>query len=171
MKAKFFKFILVCLCFMMFITYSHSQDSKMQFPKTEAEIINAFKPLKTRGLGKHRGLDKVVKVAALINFDYNSALIRPESFALLDEYIKALSGGLAVFEFIIAGHTDSIGSNAYNQNLSEKRAASVQNYLISKGIDSKRLKIKAHGELDPIASNSDDEGRAMNRRVEFIMEK
>jgi len=71
-------------------------------------------------------------------------------------------------EVIIAvGHTDSIGSDKYNQKLSVRRAEAVKAYLVSKGIDSKRIYTEGKGEKQPIASNKTKEGRAKNRRVEI----
>ena len=69
----------------------------------------------------------------------------------------------------IGGHTDSRGSTAYNQRLSESRARAVVEYLSSKGIDSRRLKFKGYGSSKPIDTNSTEEGRARNRRVEFTV--
>ncbi|MCR5423140.1 MAG: OmpA family protein [Bacteroidales bacterium] len=69
----------------------------------------------------------------------------------------------------IGGHTDSRGSAAYNQRLSESRARAVVEYLSSKGIDSSRLKFKGYGTSKPIDTNSTEEGRARNRRVEFTV--
>ena len=65
------------------------------------------------------------------------------------------------------GHTDSIGTDAYNQKLSERRAASVKAYLVSKGIDPNRIYTEGKGKKNPIASNKTKEGRAQNRRVEI----
>ena len=67
----------------------------------------------------------------------------------------------------IQGHTDSDGSESYNQDLSDRRAASVLNFLVSTGIDSKRLSSKGYGESVPIADNKSEEGKAANRRIEF----
>ena len=69
----------------------------------------------------------------------------------------------------VAGHTDSMGSEAYNQGLSERRAQSVQDYLVSKGVKAQRLTAKGYGESMPVASNDTDAGRAENRRVELIV--
>jgi OOP family OmpA-OmpF porin len=71
------------------------------------------------------------------------------------------------FNVEIAGHTDSTGSASYNENLSDQRAKSVRQYLIEQGIDADRLTARGYGELEPIASNENQSGRAMNRRVEF----
>jgi outer membrane protein OmpA-like peptidoglycan-associated protein len=67
----------------------------------------------------------------------------------------------------ISGHTDNVGTEQYNVELSEKRARSVYNYLIDKGIDPKRLSYEGYGESDPIATNETEEGRAKNRRTEI----
>jgi len=67
----------------------------------------------------------------------------------------------------IGGHTDDIGKNKTNQILSEKRAESVKQYLVGKGIDPVRIKSKGYGESQPIESNKTEEGRAKNRRIEF----
>jgi outer membrane protein OmpA-like peptidoglycan-associated protein len=69
----------------------------------------------------------------------------------------------------IAAHTDNVGSDANNQILSQKRAESVVQYLVSKGIGTLRLKPKGYGEEKPKASNNDEAGRLLNRRVEFSL--
>ena len=72
----------------------------------------------------------------------------------------------------IQGHTDAIGSDAANQRLSEKRAYAVVNFLVQYGgIDAKRLQAKGYGESQPVASNETDEGRQLNRRVDFVILK
>jgi len=111
----------------------------------------------------------VPKAGALINFDFDSAQIRPESYQLLDEFGKALKFGLADGIFVVAGYTDTMGALEYNQELAERRANAVADYLMARhGIDSSRLIMKGYGETRPIASNDNEEGRALNRRVEFI---
>ena len=68
----------------------------------------------------------------------------------------------------VEGHTDSVGSVAYNQTLSERRAKTVRDYLVSQGIDASRITTRGFGKSKPIASNDTAEGRAENRRVEII---
>ena len=132
------------------------------------KVING-KRYQLRGLRVIADSKLVPKAGALINFDFDSAKIRSDSYPLLDEFGKALKHGLNDASIIIAGHTDNIGSNEYNQELSEERAKSVKNYLLNHhGIDSKRITIKGYGETKPIASNDTDDGRLKNRRVEFI---
>ena len=126
-------------------------------------------PLKVRVVKDIVYVDIYPKTWAQVNFDYDSAVINPESFPLLDQYGRALKGGLSKARLVIAGHTDSNGTDEYNQELSEERAAAVATYLVEiQGISPDRLMVKGFGESKPIASNETDEGRAKNRRVEFI---
>ncbi|MDX2190626.1 MAG: OmpA family protein [Bacteroidota bacterium] len=112
----------------------------------------------------------VMKMENLL-FAYNSGDILPESYASLNGVVDIMKQQKkATFE--ISGHTDNVGSHPYNQKLSEDRVASVVNYLTSKGIENFRIKSKAYGETMPIADNETEEGRTMNRRVEFkVLEK
>lgn len=102
-----------------------------------------------------------------IYFDTGKATIKPESYPILDRVAEFLkSNPKAVVE--IQGHTDSVGSDSYNMTLSQARAESVRNYLISfHQIDPSRLIARGYGETMPIGDNTTREGRAMNRRVEF----
>jgi OmpA-OmpF porin, OOP family len=85
---------------------------------------------------------------------------------VLDEAINILTteGGIAV---IAEGHTDAVGTDAYNQRLSERRAAAVKDYLVKGGISASRIETAGFGESRPVASNETAEGRAQNRRVEL----
>ena len=109
------------------------------------------------------------KVAALIHFDPNSARIRDDAFKLLNEYAKALkSPALADAVLVIAGHTDSVGSDQRNLKLSQERAQAVRDYLVERGIAPDRLIAKGYGEAYPVASNDTEADRERNRRSEFI---
>ena len=131
--------------------------------------IIAGKRYRMRGLKIISDADIVPKAGALINFDFDAASIRPASHALLDEFGKALKSGLPDVTVMIVGHTDSQGSEAYNQKLSEARAQAVADYLNTRhGVSKSRLLVKGAGESSPIASNDSEAGRSKNRRVEFI---
>jgi outer membrane protein OmpA-like peptidoglycan-associated protein len=105
-------------------------------------------------------------VLDVVNFDFDKASLRPEAYAKLDEAAESLKGwGDGKVE--VAGHTDSIGSEAYNMDLSLRRAESVKNYMVNKGIPADRLVIKGYGESQPVADNATAEGRFQNRRVEL----
>jgi len=105
-----------------------------------------------------------------VNFATGSADLLPESFPILNQVIAGLKDNKDV-EIEIRGYTDSQGSAAYNQKLSERRANTVMEYLIAQGIEASRLRAVGYGEADPIASNRTAEGRAKNRRIEFVRTK
>lgn len=99
-------------------------------------------------------------------FDFDKSTLKPEGRQLLDQ-VAQQARGIELETIIAVGHTDSIGTDAYNQKLSERRAASVKAYLVSKGIDPNRIYTEGKGKKNPIASNKTKEGRAQNRRVEI----
>ena len=101
-----------------------------------------------------------------ILFDTAKYAITPETAVILERAYVALSANPEV-NVIIIGHTDSVGSDASNQILSENRAASVKNWLVGKGIDAKRIRTIGKGEKEPRATNDTPEGRHLNRRIEF----
>jgi OOP family OmpA-OmpF porin len=107
-----------------------------------------------------------VTYAADAFFDFDKSVIKPEGKAKLDDLadkVKAIN-----LEVIIAvGHTDSVGSDAYNQKLSMRRSQAVKAYLVSKGIDKTRIYTEGKGEKQPVADNKTKDGRAKNRRVEI----
>ena len=107
-----------------------------------------------------------VTYAADAFFDFDKAVVKPAGKAKLDDLVAKIKG--INLEVIIAvGHTDSIGSDAYNQKLSVRRAEAVKAYLVSKGIEKNRVYTEGKGEKQPVASNKTKEGRAKNRRVEI----
>jgi OOP family OmpA-OmpF porin len=107
-----------------------------------------------------------VTYAADAFFDFDKAVVKPAGKAKLDDLVAKVKG--INLEVIIAvGHTDSIGSDAYNQKLSVRRAEAVKAYLVSKGIEKNRIYTEGKGEKQPVASNKTKEGRAKNRRVEI----
>lgn len=99
-----------------------------------------------------------------VNFELNSAKLTASSVATLDGAAATLNKFTDI-NAEVAGHTDATGSDSYNMSLSDKRAKSVKDYLISKGVSAARLSSKGYGETQPIADNSNKQGRAMNRRV------
>jgi OOP family OmpA-OmpF porin len=107
-----------------------------------------------------------VTYAADAFFDFDKAVLKPEGKAKLDDLTSKIQG--INLEVIIAvGHTDSVGSDAYNQKLSVRRAEAVKAYLVSKGIEKNRVYTEGKGEKQPVADNTTAEGRAKNRRVEI----
>ena len=107
-----------------------------------------------------------VTFAADAFFDFDKSVLKPEGRAKLDDLVSKIRD--VNLEVIIAvGHTDSIGSDAYNQRLSVRRAEAVKAYLVSKGIERNRVYTEGKGEKQPVADNKTREGRAKNRRVEI----
>ena len=102
-----------------------------------------------------------------INFDTGSDVIKPESKTVLDE-ITALLKENKDWKMTVEGHTDNVGGADYNQNLSEKRAAAVKDFLVEAGIEAARLNSAGFGMSKPVASNESSFGRAQNRRVELV---
>jgi outer membrane protein OmpA-like peptidoglycan-associated protein len=103
-----------------------------------------------------------------ITFQTNSAVILPEGMATLDQVVPILQQDpTAGFE--ISGHTDNLGVESNNRVLSENRAKAVMDYLVSKGVAVERLTFHGYGDARPIADNATAEGRARNRRIEFLV--
>jgi outer membrane protein OmpA-like peptidoglycan-associated protein len=141
-----------------------------------AEDDAFLKNLPTRGIkiNERKKLDEIVakqdlpRIDIEINFDFNSAEIRADAKADVDELGKALtSDALSKYRIVLNGHTDSVGNNSDNQDLSERRAAAVRQYLIENyGIDENRLISIGYGE-ERLKNTADPEA-AENRRVEVI---
>jgi outer membrane protein OmpA-like peptidoglycan-associated protein len=116
--------------------------------------------------------DKLIKEKITLRmnnifFDFDKATLRSESYHELNRWVDVLKKHPDL-KAEIHGHTCSIGTETYNQGLSERRAAAVVNYLVSQGIDRNRLTMKGYGETMPAASNKTQEGRELNRRVEVL---
>ena len=107
-----------------------------------------------------------ITYAADAFFDFDKSVLKPAGRASLDDLVAKIQG-VNVETIISTGHTDSIGTDAYNQRLSLRRANAVKAYLVSKGVPADRIVVEGKGEKQPVASNSTREGRAKNRRVEI----
>jgi outer membrane protein OmpA-like peptidoglycan-associated protein len=141
------------------------QDVKDECPNIKGEVENNGCPKKYEGV---EITETHIRINQKIHFAYNKAVIKPQSYWILNQVVKVLEDNPEI-TLSIEGHTDSRGSNAYNKRLSTKRAAAVMDYLVKKGkINRKRLTSKGWGEEKPIDTNLTDEGRAANRRVEFV---
>ncbi len=109
-------------------------------------------------------------------FDFDKSFLRPEGKAQLNELAAKIKQGRELGKIKnvtgveVVGHTDSKGTVAYNQGLSERRAASVRNYLVSQGIDASLISARGEGELNPVATNKTEAGRQENRRVDVTVQ-
>ena len=106
----------------------------------------------------------VIQADAL--FDFDKSVLRPDGKKSIDEALGKISG-VDVEMVIATGHTDSIGTDQYNQRLSERRAQAVKDYLVSKGIPASKVTTIGKGESQPVATNKTKEGRQKNRRVDI----
>jgi len=158
---------------------------KFQFAEPEKPVA-AVKPapLDSDGDGVTDDLDKCpgtpkgtmvdaqgcpLKLTLHINFDFDKAEIKPEFEPEMEKAAAFIRKYPEVPYILIAGHTDSVGDDAYNQTLSEQRAQAVRQHLVEHhGIDGGRLKAKGYGESQPVAGNDSEDGRYQNRRVEVV---
>jgi outer membrane protein OmpA-like peptidoglycan-associated protein len=109
-----------------------------------------------------------VTFASGLLYDFDSDVVRPEAASNL----RNLASSLKKYpntDLIIVGHTDAVGTSAYNQGLSERRATAAANYLQSQGVTPTRLRAMGRGETEPLASNDTEGGRQLNRRVEIAI--
>ena len=109
---------------------------------------------------------KKVTYAADAFFDFDKSIVKPAGKAKLDKLVQDIKG-VNVEVIIATGHTDSVGSDVYNQKLSVRRAEAVKAYLVKKGVDPKQVYTEGKGEKQPVATNKTKQGRAKNRRVEI----
>jgi OOP family OmpA-OmpF porin len=109
---------------------------------------------------------QAVTIQAEALFDFDKSVLKPAGMKSIDEAIAKMKT-LDVDAVIATGHTDSVGTDAYNQKLSERRANSVKEYMVSKGIPAAKITTLGKGETQPIATNKTAEGRAKNRRVDI----
>ncbi len=135
-----------------------------QMDKQAEEIKDKVPEAKVERVGE--GI--VVELSSQILFGFDQADLSTQAKSNLDQLVNILNE-YPDTDIELQGHTDSSGSEAYNQTLSERRAGAVSSYLASKGINNTRLNIKGFGETMPKYDNDSEEGRAQNRRVEFLI--
>lgn len=113
---------------------------------------------------------EAVRVELDVKFDFDKSVVKPDSY----DDIKAVADFMKQYpqtSTVVEGHTDSVGTDAYNQGLSERRAGAVRDVLVNQyGIDASRVQAVGYGESRPVADNATSEGRAINRRVEAEVE-
>ncbi len=109
-----------------------------------------------------------ITMSSEVSFDFDSAAIKPAFRPTLDK-VAAILQRYPRTTIEITGHTDSIGSEAYNKRLSKRRANAVKRYLVSQGVEARRIRTFGAGESEPRASNATEAGRQLNRRVEMLI--
>ena len=121
----------------------------------------------TKTIGMRKLVVGAVSILRNIYFDFNKATFRTESYGELNK-LETMMKQNQNLQVEISGHTDFVGTKLFNKQLSKRRADAVKSFLVSKGIDTRRVKTVGYGEEKPLASNDDElEGRSLNRRVEF----
>lgn len=150
----------------------YSFESKAENFLSESQSLNTTDLTDFGTITKDFALSPIEKDVTIrlnnIFFDTDKAELLPASFLELDKLIALLNQNPKI-KIEIGGHTDDVGSDAYNQKLSQRRAEAVRNYLISKGISESRITSKGYGESKPSHENNSPENRALNRRVEFTI--
>jgi OOP family OmpA-OmpF porin len=136
-----------------------AQPSAPAAPSAPATPAPAAKPAPA-------SVRQAVVIQADALFDFDKSVLRPDGRKNIDDAVAKLKG--VDLELVIAtGHTDNVGTDAYNQRLSERRAAAVKEYLVSKGIPASKITTIGKGESQPVATNKTAEGRQKNRRVDI----
>ena len=149
-----------------------------EFTASASNYIGISNNLDLTQVGEYKEITKdlylvPIEVGATVRlnnifFETGKAELKASSFAELDRVVKFLNDNPNV-TIEISGHTDNVGNENFNNTLSQQRAESVTQYLLSKGIDQSRLSSKGYGFKKPVADNSSEQGRALNRRVEFTI--
>jgi outer membrane protein OmpA-like peptidoglycan-associated protein len=143
-----------------------SKAAKVKGPagaSVNVQIMLSKKPKKDLAIIKK----KMIKIGKQIQFEFNLATIKPQSYVVLDSVADVIMTHPEIQVVEIQGHTDDKGTAEYNMQLSQNRAESVRDYLISAGVEPDKLIAKGYGKTKPIAPNVTSAGRAKNRRVEF----
>jgi OmpA-OmpF porin, OOP family len=168
--------VMACCCILAWAAGSGAESHKRRVDLTgrqdltAEEIIAGLTPVRTRGI-QTRGLQPgLATIALTVNFAFDSAEIQSQAIPNLESLGKALqSPQLAPYQIRIEGHTDSVGTAAYNRDLSQRRAESVKQYLTQHfDITPDHLVTAGKGEEEPISDNDSDTGRYKNRRAEFV---
>ena len=122
-------------------------------------------PAGTRVNGEGCPLEKIISLKG-VTFEFNQARLRPDAVTILDSASSILKR-YPDMNVEVAGHTDNVGNDSYNQNLSERRADAVRTYFTEQGVPASQMSVKGYGEAEPAGDNETEEGRELNRRVEL----
>ena len=149
------------------LTTTQIRENTIRINALEIERIDI-----TDIIPEDKGLDQqiVVMDERALNFDFDKSVVKPQYFEMLHKFVEYVN--FNDYEVVIEGHTDSKGTNAYNMALGMRRAQSVKAKLLEFGMDPGRIVgTVSKGEEEPVATNTTDEGRAQNRRIEFKLSR
>lgn len=155
---------------MAITTLVDSRTGLVGFGSTIAADASSLDDRLSRLGARQTATEVTIRLPGSVLFDFDSAVIRPDAERALTDVAEVLAG-YAGRPARIEGHTDSIASDVYNQQLSERRAASVRDWLVAHGVAAGRLATAGFGEARPVADNTTPTGRQSNRRVEVVIEK
>ncbi len=144
---------------------SYMDSQKKDFEKVLASEVQAG-AIEIQKINQH---DLLITMTSQTAFDFDSTTIKPGFYTTMDKIANVLIR-YGKTQLTIVGHTDNVGTNQYNQTLSEHRAQAVNDYLRNKGVLVQRLEFLGRGETAPRAANATEEGRRLNRRVEIVVE-
>jgi outer membrane protein OmpA-like peptidoglycan-associated protein len=149
------------------IDYNKIEEIVKKYSQKAAEVdYNKIEDMIKKHSGDRVEIRKDSWVLIGVNFDFNKSSLAPESYPILVNAVQVLLGNPDM-KVEIQGHTDNIGSDAYNKKLSLQRAETVKKFLVSKGVNANRLTTVGLGSSQPISDNKTADGRAFNRRIEF----
>ena len=149
------------------LTTTQIRENTIRINALEIERIDI-----TDIISEDKGPDQqiVVMDERALNFDFDKSVVKPQYFEMLHKFVEYVN--FNDYEVVIEGHTDSKGTNAYNMALGMRRAQSVKAKLLEFGMDPGRIVgTVSKGEEEPVATNTTDEGRAQNRRIEFKLSR
>ncbi|GAA4779504.1 OmpA family protein [Novosphingobium ginsenosidimutans] len=152
---------LILLAMLALLAACQTTPTKPTFSKQQVALLVAegFKPV---------GENYELGIADKVLFEVDQSDLPPEAAAIVDRLAKALVG-VGISGALVEGHTDSTGSDTYNQALSERRANTVKEALVKGGLSPSGMRAQGFGETDPIDSNDTEDGRAQNRRVVVVV--
>jgi OmpA-OmpF porin, OOP family len=156
------------------VTHPNCEPKKVEPPKpapapaAPAPATPAPAPKPAPAPAAPQSVRQAITIQADALFDFDKSNLRADGKAKIDEALGKIKGqGIEVEMIIVTGHTDSVGSEAYNQRLSDRRAATVKDYMVSQGIAAGKITTVGKGELQPVATNKTKEGRQKNRRTDI----
>ena len=142
-----------------------AEPAKPAAPAAPAAPATPAAPTAPAAAAAPSSVKQAITIQAEALFDFDKSVLKPAGKQSIDDAVAKMRN-VDVEMVIATGHTDSIGTDAYNQKLSERRATSVKEYMVSKGIPAAKITILGKGETQPVATNKTKEGRAKNRRVD-----